>query len=74
MPQRLRLSLHSEMSLGQGVSRPAILVTAVDAFFRDGLQRCTDQGSEAEEGEAQLELSTQPDGLRFRESSSFFPN
>lgn len=28
----------------------------------------------SEEGEAQLELSTQPDWLRFRESSSFFPN
>lgn len=32
------------------------------------------QSFESEEGEAQLEPSTQPDRLRFRGSSSFFPN
>lgn len=32
------------------------------------------QSCESEEGEAQLEPSTQPDRLRFRGSSNFFPN
>lgn len=32
------------------------------------------QSCGSEEGEAQLEHSTQPDRRRFRESSSFFPN
>lgn len=32
------------------------------------------QSCESEEGETQLELRTQPDRRRFRESSSFFPN
>lgn len=32
------------------------------------------QSCESEEGEAQPELTTQPDRRRFREFSSFFPN